>query len=195
MKDIAYQTVVETPLRNLSTASIKYMNNYSSGDLYGDMFVTKSVLDSAYDMCLSDAGANAIVAKGRDYIGIGNCSNQLSLVFKETNMRMTEGLDEDGVRKWQSTDTWRRPLDANDKLRFQRVEVVKSINKFESAVKHKSNVFSVVVENSNLVPDSDGNDDLERFKSRLRESITQFVRAACKDIAPVHTQLFDVQFV
>jgi len=51
------------------------------------------------------------------------------------------------------------------------VEVVKNINRFESAIKHKSNVFSVVVENSNLAKSgkdesmmTDGEQALERFK-------------------------------
>ena len=76
------------------------------------------------------------------------------------------------------------------------VEVVKNINRFESAIKHKSNVFSVVVENSNLAPDnSDYRDEaLEEYKQKLRDSITQFVRNTCDGVVPVHTQLFDVQF-
>jgi hypothetical protein len=32
------------------TSGVKYPNNYSTGDIYGDMFVTKSVLDPRYDM-------------------------------------------------------------------------------------------------------------------------------------------------
>ena len=54
------------------------------------------------------------------------------------------------------------------------VEVVKNINRFESAIKHKSNVFSVVIENSNLAEDtSDGADEaLEKYKEQLRNSVT-----------------------
>lgn len=76
------------------------------------------------------------------------------------------------------------------------VEVVKNINRFESSVKHKSNVFSVVVENSNLAEDTSStrNETLEKYKEQLRNSITQFVRNTCQGIVPVHTQLFDVQF-
>lgn len=76
------------------------------------------------------------------------------------------------------------------------VEVVKNINRFESAIKHKSNVFSVVVENSNLAPDNSEyrDDKLETYKEQLRNSVTQFVRNTCEGIVPVHTQLFDVQF-
>jgi hypothetical protein len=41
---------VETSLKNATSSGICYPNNYSSGDIYGDMFVTKSVFDSRYDM-------------------------------------------------------------------------------------------------------------------------------------------------
>ena len=45
------------------------------------------------------------------------------------------------------------------------VEVVKIINRFESSIKHKSNVFSVVVENSNLVENQNSDDDeLKQYK-------------------------------
>lgn len=45
------------------------------------------------------------------------------------------------------------------------VEVVKNINRFESSIKHKSNVFSVVVENSNLVENQNSdNDELKQYK-------------------------------
>ena len=45
------------------------------------------------------------------------------------------------------------------------VEVVKNINRFESSIKHKPNVFSVVVENSNLEPDGNSQDsEIEDYK-------------------------------
>ena len=54
------------------------------------------------------------------------------------------------------------------------VETVRNINRFESFIKHKPNVFSVVVENSNLAPDdSDSRDErLEDFKRQLRNSVS-----------------------
>lgn len=45
--------------------------------MYGDMFVTKSVLDPRYDMNMSvdSTDRNVLVSEGRDYIGLGSCSN------------------------------------------------------------------------------------------------------------------------
>ena len=94
-------------------------------------------------------------------------------------------------------------------MNYQMVEVVRNINKFESSIKHKPNVFSVVVQNSNLSADptvdmesseKDISEDmkirreLEKRKANLRELVTQFVRNTCEGIVPAHTQLFDVQF-
>ena len=184
-RDIAYQTIVETSMSNVLNNGVKYRNNYSSGDIYGDMFVTKSVLDPQYDMHLESDGT-ILHAIGRDYIGLGSCSNQLSLLFRQTDMELPIDA-EDGTSARVKDD---------DELKYQMVEVVKNINRFESSIKHKSNVFSVVVENSNLAKDESSASDetLEKYKEQLRNSVTQFVRDVCEGIVPVHTQLFDVQF-
>ena len=187
-RNMTYQTVLESPLKNSTTAGIKYPNNYSSGDLYGDVFVTKSALDPKYDMNMTADGLNPDIlnAIGRDYIGMDSCSNQLSLFYKPTDILI------DANR----TNVVKTTRNESSPLKYQMVEVVKNINRFESSIKHKSNVFSVVIENSNLPEDTSDNSDevLEKYKKQLRDSVTQFVRNTCEGIVPVHTQLFDVQF-
>ena len=86
-RDIPYQTVLETALRNVSTAGVAYPNNYSTGDIYGDMFTTKSVLDAHYDMKM-DGDDDVLVASGREYVDIGQCSSQLYLLFSPTTVEM-----------------------------------------------------------------------------------------------------------
>ena len=174
-------------MNNSISNGIKYQNNYSSGDLYGDVFSTKSHLDSKYDMNVSfDSDKNLMRMIARDYIGIGQCSNQLYLVFNPT----TTIFELDG-KAHQSMDK-----SEDEMLNYQRVEVVRNINRFESQIKHKSNLFSVVVENTNLAEDNSGsrNDEIEKLKKQMRNSISQFVRDTCRGITPAHTQLFDVQF-
>ena len=193
-KDIPYQLVLETPLRNMTTAGIPYPNNYSTGDIYGDVFVTKSVLDSLYDMNIRpmDDKATHFQAKGREYLGIGQCSSQLFLTFKPTKVEFGDGISPATQRASKSD----RDEDLGD---YRHVEVVKNMNRFESSIKHKPNVFSIVVQNSNLAPNpnpdlSDKEKEMEDIKKSLRDSVTQFVRNACESTIPAHTQLFDVQF-
>lgn len=213
-RDMAYQTVIESPLKNTTTAGIKFLNNYSSGDIYGDMFVTKSLLNSGYDMDIQmerwddkdggwfekDAigGTTMMRVKGRDYIGLDSCSNQLALFYKPMDIAIGhEQVDLDGNGEKEDDErVFARRVNPDPDLNYQMVEVVKNINRFESSIKHKSNVFSVVVENSNLAEDTSSNSDeeLEKYKKQLRDSVTQFVRNTCEGIVPVHTQLFDVQF-
>ena len=109
----------------MSSAGISYPNNYSTGDIYGDVFATKSILDSNYNMNLSldvwndrynrwatedekeDDSKNGFLtdmihAIGREYINIGQCSSQLFLVFKPTDIAIgyeTEWRDMDGDKK------------------------------------------------------------------------------------------------
>lgn len=111
--DIPYQLVLETSMKNLSYAGIAYPNNYSTGDMYGDVFATKSILDPNYDMNLklddwndetnewNTGGENTtkmIRAIGREYIGIGNCSSQLFLLYRPTDIAI--GYEE----RWKDLD-------------------------------------------------------------------------------------------
>lgn len=190
IKNISYQTVIESSLNNIVSNRIEFNNNYSTGDMYGDVFVTKSVLNSKYDMELIDSN-EYLIGVGRDYIGLCGCSNQLSLIYNQTRLKMQIVDNEDDVQIKR---------DNNNELKYQRVETVKNINKFESSIKHKLNVFSIGVDNSNLSENTNINQNndsevkLELYKKKLRESVVQFVRDTCSNIAPVHTQLFDVQF-
>ena len=100
------------------------------------------------------------------------------------------------------SDISKRSSESPYEMNYQMVEVVRNINKFESSIKHKPNVFSVVVQNSNLAPDpsvdmSDVDSPeymLEKYKENMRNSVRQFVRNTCEGTVPAHTQLFDVQF-
>ena len=89
-RDIPYQFVVETSLKNMISSGLAYPNNYSTGDIYGDVFATKSMLDPRYDMNLmldnwndkesrwakseelnEDYLTRMIRAVGREYLNIG----------------------------------------------------------------------------------------------------------------------------
>ena len=153
--------MVESPLNNSSVGMVPFRNNYSTGDIYGEVFTTKSVLDSLYDMNLT----GNIKALGREYIGLGSCSDQLSLVFRPTTVNID--INADG-----SAGNTHAIKENESPLKYQRVEVVKNINRFESSIKHKSNVFSVVVKNTNLAKDPTGDAAIEAKKKQLRDSVT-----------------------
>jgi hypothetical protein len=72
--------VLETSLKNTTSAGMAYPNNYSTGDIYGDTFATKSVLNPQYDMELDEV-KGVLKSRGREYIGMGNCSSQLFLIY------------------------------------------------------------------------------------------------------------------
>jgi hypothetical protein len=50
------------------------------------VFATKSVLDPRYDMNLSPDEDDTLHVKGRDYVDIGQCSSQLFLLFRDTDV-------------------------------------------------------------------------------------------------------------
>lgn len=199
VSDIPSQSVIEISLKNIISYGIEFKNNYSSGDLYGEAFLAKCHLDPQYDMnvCRCD-NDNWLSFVGRKYIGLGQCSNQLSLTYNPIDILVRE-KDNAMVAREIDCNSQNFEKYAN-RLKYQMVEVIRNVNRFESSIKHKSNVFSIVVQNSNLAKDNSIKDDdesgkmLEEFKEKLRNSVTQFVRNTCEGIVPVHTQLFDVQF-
>ena len=137
-KDVPYQLIVETSLKNMSSAGISYPNNYSTGDIYGDVFATKSILDPNYNMNLSldvwndrnnrwatedekkDDSKNGFLtdmihAVGREYINIGQCSSQLFLVFKPTDIAI--GYE----TEWKDLDN-DKTLDPDERIITKRIE-------------------------------------------------------------------------
>jgi hypothetical protein len=119
---------------------MSYSNNYSTGDIYGDVFTAKSYLDTIYDMNLDGSDSDRLKMVGREYLSIGQCSGQMFLTFKPIRVVLEQGNDE----KFHPTAS-RLSADERNGDDYQLVEVVKNLNKFESSIKHKSNVFSVVV--------------------------------------------------
>lgn len=213
-RNFPHQTVLGQSLSNSISNGLEYPNNYSTGDIYGDVFATKSFLDNKYDMSPTPVVFMQNTETGelerycswkeygpewkhleflrmdsREYIGLGQCSNQLYLTFNPSSTYFQYGGFQD--KTYRANE-----VPSSDDINYQMVEVVKSINRFESSIKHKSNLFSVVVENTNLSEDKSSNrdDEIEKLKERMRNSITQFVRDTCRGITPAHTQLFDVQF-
>ena len=195
-RNLVYQGILQSSLNNSTSSGLRSRNNYATGDVYGDVFATKSALDPRYDMSIElgrwnpqDGGwwgeteeddedgsygrsVDMLKMAARNYIGICGCANQLSLMYKP--MDMAVGMDS------QSGEVIaRRLVNPEPELNYQMVEVVKNINRFESSIKHKSNVFSVVVENSNLAKSSKDESSMakselefENYKSQLRNSIT-----------------------
>ena len=133
---------MESSLKNLSSAGLKYLNNYSTGDIYGDMFVTKSVLDPRYDMNIglkdwdetthdwkidedgltqeqidelkTHETTQMLKMEGRDYINLGQCSNQLSLFYKPIDIAVGY------MREWRDLDGDEIP-DPDERVYARRV--------------------------------------------------------------------------
>ena len=90
-RSISYQSVLESSVKNTTSSGLRNMNNYSSGDMFGDLFLTKSMLDPAYSMNVearrfdrnsvkwldmdSDAGEIVLRLTARNYINLISCSN------------------------------------------------------------------------------------------------------------------------
>lgn len=98
--------MLETSIRNTSSSGIRSPNNYSTGDIYGDMFLTKSLLDPEYNMNIDarwfnqttgqwvnegdEGGKPVLRTLARNYINLISCSNQLTLVYRPSEVVIGE---------------------------------------------------------------------------------------------------------
>jgi len=72
---------------------------------------------------------------------------------------------------------------------FQHVEVVKSLNRFTGVDGHKSNLYSINIQNAGI----NTLDSLDaENKTNIKKSINNIIRDITKVVMPLNTQLFDI---
>lgn len=194
-----FQSILKTPLGRVGTSQLP-ANNYSTGDIRGEVLTTKSHLKPIYDMEVFDQPtSSSCVVPGRRYVGLGSCGNQIYLTYEQCRFTFVDGLLEvDNPREYNPDLDDMTTYSQMDSGVFYTphvmVETIRNENVFESSVRHKSNVYSIVVSHSNLAESQTDDSTTKDWKRRLREQVTQFTRRMCEQVAPAHTQLFDVQF-
>ena len=72
---------------------------------------------------------------------------------------------------------------------YDHIESIDGIYKYRYIPKHKSNLFSIKIKNSNL-NDAYGNSD----KEQIQKSIDNIIKNIIKQITPIHTQLFNISW-
>lgn len=76
---------------------------------------------------------------------------------------------------------------------FERVECVTSINRFNKANTHKTNLYSIEI-NGLGIQQANDNEKLKPIIQKIKKSIYNGVKAICEKTQPANTQLFNVIF-
>lgn len=121
----------------------------------------------------------------RDYIGINVCGNKLYLKFIDNVNYDTYPVDSNDIDEIKDIRTQERKTEGYP---FQKIEVLDSINRFRSNIRHKSPLFSVTINNTGLGEiDSD-------LRNKIKSDIKNNIRTMTKKLCPATTELFDVYF-
>lgn len=186
-KGVGYNTLVGVLHKN--SGDVRQLSNYSqfeNGNIYGDMYVCKNMYDSQYSMKMS---SDHELNNCREYVGMTFNGNHLFLKYIDgTNyIGNTQTLSGKNTLEKQMSDT----------IPYQKIETFEPITiKNQSESMHKSNFYSIRIFDSGLSEEQIQNNSEEDKKmlNMIKNDITQAVRKIAENIAPINTQLFEVQF-
>ena len=189
LKNIAYNYIIEIP----QTFSI--YNDYQVGDILGEIMQAKNVYDASYSMNVVSS-EQLCLSSTRQYCGIDTCGNNVFLKFYDNIDYMFEmptcvETDRNTLTEIQTTENTKK------RYPYQKLETLDGINKFRANIKHKSNLFSINIDNTGI--DSLSIDNLtetqnQKLRAQIKSDIKNQVRTLARKFCPADTCLFDVYF-
>lgn len=198
------------PVVNLLSVKYNYLvdiqenslyNNYKYGYILANTIQCKNQLGSNYSMNVSQtySGNNKQyeMTGCRDYCGVGKYSTTLYLKYRDSvNYQSDNGqvVEVDGIisKNIKNTSISSYVMsETKPKYSYQHIETIRSINKFNNNIGHKSNLFSIRIRNSGLNTTTLLN---EKARSLFKKDIENNVRLLANMICPANTQLFNVYF-
>lgn len=79
--------------------------------------------------------------------------------------------------------------------KYEHIECLKSVNRFGAKSTHKTNLYSIEINNLGLNTAEQVNDpELVKIVKHLKKSVINGVRKICEKVEPSNTQLFNVYF-
>lgn len=190
---VNYNYIFEIPL------SYSIYNNFSEGEIFGETFQGKNSYGSDYSMHVSLNNGNLNLANARKYCGIGVCGDNLFLKYfdnLEYNFNYLNNYSDGVVYNVKA-------VKKENNYTYQKIESIAGFNKFDnSSSKHKSNLFSINIKNTNIdifkgkyKNGEQFPDDLnEKIKLQIKTDIKNQVKILTEKFCPANTCLFDVYF-
>lgn len=173
LKNIHYNHVSQIPT-SLASEPI-------SGDVLAqNIFPCKNAYDSQYSMNMSSDNS---LLKCREYCGINYDSDIVYMKYYDNidyHNRLSDAVEEKEMDIVAHNGN-------SDLYPYQKIECMNSL-RFSKSSKHKSNLFSVRFNNSNLIDEN--NDEVVKVQKEIKNAIREIVKNVC----PANVQLFDVMF-
>jgi hypothetical protein len=126
--------------------------------------------------------------KTKSYLRSGISNNDVWLAYKVDNEYSGDSgyIDDDRVLLVKEEV----PPDLNILSDYEFIEHIEGVNRTGKAARHKANVYSIRIRNSNL---NEAIIDEEKRK-RVQDSINTVIREAITKISPVNTQLWKIDW-
>lgn len=185
---------------DINDSSFTYPD-YNRGVVATDLFYGKNPFNAEYSMNMP---LQTQLSSARKYIGIGRVGAKPFLkYYDETTYTMAPrkpGEDPyypksviDANWEMQTMEmVGEEPTDDRGQvmLSYQNIEIFDATNAGMNSAKHKSNLYSIKINNTNLDLNSVGND--RKLFDKIRTDIQNTVRRIAERLQPAHTQLFKV---
>lgn len=213
--DIQKNYIPNSNLHNLSCNYIFELqnndiyNDFEEGDIYGDAFPGKYAYNATYSMeLLKDneyvSAANKLNIKdyvdaegypsqalvnSRRYVGIDKCGDTIFLKYYDDvwyNKTSAQLSTDDNIQIKQSDERFQF-------TKYQKIETIKSINRFVPNTQHRTNMFSIKIEDTALKSDS-SNSKLKQLKEMMMQDIKSNIKMVVDKVCPAHTQLLNIEF-
>lgn len=163
-------------------------NDYDSGNYCANIYTTKNQYTSQYDMTHSNGKK---LSNARQYVAIDHCNNQIYLKYYDNvdyNQTSVSTINQQGLYGHK----------------YQKVEVLKALNRFEAINVHKTNYYDINIvcekllasfNTAQLNVSESKKQQIEIVKKNLKHEIQNCIQDICKQISPVDTQLVKVNIL
>lgn len=190
-----------------------YEKDNTSGSYYyafGDSFNAKNQYNHNYSLsaitmsATNTSGVSATLTDARRYYDINTTGDTLYLVYKNNqyynsgrvslsgtgvtfNMTPTASFASTGaiIDIPLITNT---VLSSNPVNNYDNVETIYSVNRLKDINVHKSNLFSINIQNANIDSSSLSAED----KENIKKSLSNILETLLKNVIPANTQLFKI---
>lgn len=181
LKNIAYNNIVHIPVSDKR-------GFYDNKTILGEHLVCKNAYDYDYSMkytpIVHGASVSANGANNRKYIGIDTCGDITYLVYRN-NLSYTTNT---GIYNTSSVTLSANTVIEDVANTYQHIEVINSMNRYNNQIGHKSNLYSLNIQNAGLNTSSMS----EINKNKIKKSIVNSIRNITKNMMPASTQLYNV---
>lgn len=188
-----------------STSAYSYIfaDSVNAKNNYNYNYSVESIVTSSVNI----SAVNAELRNAREYYNIGTTGDLLYMIYKTnkhyaspssvslssniTNvtfgMNPTSAFATSGsiIKIPMSTMT---SLSSNIYEQYDNVETIYSINRIKEPITHKSNLYSINIQNANI----NSSDLTDVDKTTLKRNLSNIMENMIKNISPANTQLFKI---